>query len=296
MENIGLFIDGENVNIKDIDFIFDEIKKYGRIIINKIFLDFSTPNNWKNKIIEQGIEPIHCFKIAKKNSVDIKLIDNVLETLYQKKPIDIFILVSSDVDFLTLSHKVRSFGKKFFIFGYQKTTDIVKNTCDKFIEIEMLRYEIKKPNKEEINLENIFENDNFLPDYEEDVLNFLSKIKVIKIEVFKKYIKNKKFCEKKCFDLLNKKYNNSFKTFNQKIYNLSSIDSSYHENLFHQIQHVFFLNDFEPIPLSKFKEKMQIMINRFDQRLWGFSSLTEFITSIYNSELEIKNDNVSIIK
>ena len=290
MENIGLFIDGENVNCKDIDFIIDEIKKYGRIIVNKIFLDFSSPNNWKNKIIEQGIECVHCFKIAKKNSVDIKLIDNVLETLYQNKPIDIYVLVSSDVDFLTLSHRVKSFGKKFYIFGYQKTTDIVKNTCDKFIEIEMLRYEIKR-DSEEINIENIFENENILPDYEEQILNFLSKIKVVKIEVFKKYLKNKKLEE--YFDLINKY--ETLKIINQKIYNLSAIDSAYHENLFHQIQHVFFLNDYEPIPLSKFKEKMQIMINRFDQRLWGFTSLKDFLITIFPEQLEIKNEMVILL-
>lgn len=295
MENIGLFIDGENVNVKDIDFIIDETKKYGRIIINKIFLDFSSPNNWKNKIIEQGIEPIHCFKIAKKNSVDIKLIDNVLDCLYNQKPIDIYILISSDVDFLTLSQRVRSFGKKFFIFGYERTTEIIKNTCDKFISIEMLRYETKTENDKEINVQNIFENENFLPSHEENILSFLSKIKVIKIEVFKKFLKNNNYQDDNLF-LITEKYNNIFKIVNQKIYNLSPIDSSYHKNLFHQIQHIFFLNDNLPIPLSKFKEKVSLMINRFDPRLWGFTSTKEFILSLFTNELQIKDEQVIILQ
>ena len=59
IKNVGLFIDGENINSKDIEFVIEEVKKFGRLIVNRVYGDWSTTlwNQWKQYCIKEGLEP-----------------------------------------------------------------------------------------------------------------------------------------------------------------------------------------------------------------------------------------------
>ena len=72
---IAVFIDGDNTSHRDINIILNEIKTYGRIIILRVYGDWSMDNmkNWLSKAKQYGIITIQCERINGKNSSDITL-------------------------------------------------------------------------------------------------------------------------------------------------------------------------------------------------------------------------------
>ena len=82
---IAVFIDGDNISHKNIPVILQEIRNYARIIINNIYCDWSSSEYYKLKLasIENGITTIQCDKITGKNSTDIKLMVDIMKTLYE---------------------------------------------------------------------------------------------------------------------------------------------------------------------------------------------------------------------
>ena len=86
-------------------------------------------------MLELGIEAVHHFHAAKvaKNSSDISLAIDAVDLLY-RSPVDTFVIVSADSDFVTLVSKLRSAGKTVIGAGRH---DVVSSTlvraCDRYI-------------------------------------------------------------------------------------------------------------------------------------------------------------------
>ena len=61
-----------------------EIKNYGRIVICRVYADWSCNETltWRTKSKDYGIEPIQCDRISGKNSTDIKIVVDIMETLH----------------------------------------------------------------------------------------------------------------------------------------------------------------------------------------------------------------------
>ena len=155
MKNIGIFIDGENINPKDYTCIYEEISTLGRIIVSRVYADWSSSlaEKWNELAMNYALEMIHCAKLPRKNSVDIRIIDDIYEFLYETQTVDKFYLISTDADFITPARRVRRKGKEFYGVGYSNSSILLKKVCDKFIPIEMLRkndYETdkKKPRRQ----------------------------------------------------------------------------------------------------------------------------------------------------
>ena len=74
--NIAVYIDGDNANYKEFTEIYEEIKSYGRIIIGRIYGDWTKTEmkGWKDIAIRYAFEPVNCFSLSRKNSTDISLI------------------------------------------------------------------------------------------------------------------------------------------------------------------------------------------------------------------------------
>ena len=106
--NIGIFVDAENVSHVDMPYIMMEVKKFGRVIVNRLYADWSSPavEKWKPHLVQYAMEPVHCAKLPKKNSVDIKMIDDIYDILYFKQSVDTYILVTNDMDYLTCCRKI----------------------------------------------------------------------------------------------------------------------------------------------------------------------------------------------
>ena len=89
-------------------------------------------------MLEFGIEPVHVFQASNsgKNASDIRLAIDAIDLLYSS-PVDTFVVVSGDADFLPLVNKLRSSGKMVIGAGRQKSTSatLVK-ACDRFYYLD----------------------------------------------------------------------------------------------------------------------------------------------------------------
>ncbi len=131
---IAVLIDFENVGLKSIQWLFDQVSDVGRIIVRRAYADWSLASNRRDQLFELGIEPIQLFRSVSggKNSSDIRLAIDAVDLLYSS-PVDTFVIVSSDSDFVPLISKLRSAGKTVFGAGEQaKALPTLVKSCDRY--------------------------------------------------------------------------------------------------------------------------------------------------------------------
>ena len=130
-----MLIDYENVGLGAIDNLLDELSDVGRVIIRRAYADWSVQRGKQDQLLDLGIEPIHQYHSNKsgKNSSDIRLVIEAIDLLHSS-PIDTFVVVSSDSDFVPLVGRLRSAGKSVIVAGRRETTSptLIKS-CDRFI-------------------------------------------------------------------------------------------------------------------------------------------------------------------
>jgi NYN domain/OST-HTH/LOTUS domain len=153
--NIAVLIDGDNAQAKLIKELLEEVSKYGKATIRRIYGDWTTPqmNSWKEIINKYSISPIQKFSYTTgKNSTDSSLIIDAMDILHSQS-VDGFCVVSSDSDYTGLAKRIREEG--LFVMGIgRKTTPIAfVNSCEIFTFTENLLIEIELP--EEIETEKI---------------------------------------------------------------------------------------------------------------------------------------------
>lgn len=320
MNNVGVFIDSENVSYSDIPYIMMEIKNMGRIIVNRVYADWSSSytENWKQYLVSYAMEPVHCAKLPRKNSIDIKIIDDIYDILYFKQTIDTYILISNDLDFLTVTRKIKLFGKTIIVFGYNNCSEMLKNTCDKFINITLLNLEeVKVDNDQEvvdeIDIDNVFEASaneqveiqDIQGEKEDDgklvrkvndpladaVFEIMNNERHLNISTLKHRIKKKVNVEK-IEDTIKNRYKHLFRIVSippkkKKIYDITSINSKVHKTIDEQFLSVFQIEESDEIILPKFREKLAQQISNFDQRMWGFAGFKEMIQTLFKNKFDI---------
>ncbi len=141
--NIAVLIDGDNAQAKLIKEIIEEVSKYGKATIRRIYGDWTTPqmNSWKEIINQYSINPIQKFSYTTgKNSTDSSLIIDAMDILHGQN-IDGFCIVSSDSDYTGLAKRIREEG--LFVMGIgRRTTPIAfVNSCEIFTFSENLNSE-----------------------------------------------------------------------------------------------------------------------------------------------------------
>jgi len=135
---IAVLIDLENVGLNSIQWLFDQISDIGRITIKRAYADWSSARNSREQVLQLGIEPIHLFHAggSGKNSSDIRLVIDAVDLLYQS-PIDTFVIVSSDSDFVPLVSKLRAGGKSVIGAGRQATAArSLVISCDRYFYLD----------------------------------------------------------------------------------------------------------------------------------------------------------------
>lgn len=143
--NIAVLIDGDNAQAKLIKEIFEEVSKYGKATIRRIYGDWtrSDMNSWKEIVNKYSINPIQKFSYTSgKNSTDSALIIEAMDILHTKS-IDGFCIVSSDSDYTGLAKRIREEG--LFVMGIgRKTTPIAfVSSCEIFTFSENLVAELE---------------------------------------------------------------------------------------------------------------------------------------------------------
>ena len=126
-ETISVFIDGDNVSFEHLDRIMTEIKEYGRIILCKVYADWSENNciGWRLAAKNNGIESIQADRINGKNSTDIKMTVDIMNTLYDTKHVTLFYLVTSDSDYRHVIPQIKLQNKKVHCIG----SSTANNSC-----------------------------------------------------------------------------------------------------------------------------------------------------------------------
>ena len=79
--------------------------------MKRAYGDWSTGKG-SSALLELGIEPVQVFRTGSsgKNASDIRLTIDAVDLLHQS-PVDVFVLASSDTDFIPLVSKLRAAGK-----------------------------------------------------------------------------------------------------------------------------------------------------------------------------------------
>lgn len=141
--NIALLIDGDNAQPKLMKEFIEEVSKYGKATIRRIYGDWTIPqmNSWKEIINQYSINPIQKFSYTTgKNSTDSSLIIDAMDILHSQS-VNGFCIVSSDSDYTGLAKRIREEG--LFVMGIgRKTTPIAfVNSCEIFTFTENLMQE-----------------------------------------------------------------------------------------------------------------------------------------------------------
>lgn len=268
--NIAVYIDADNANSEDFLMVYNEIQKYGNIIIGRIYGDWTNNQikTWKDVSINYSFQTMNCFNIAKKNSTDIYLICDLIDDLHKNNNIDIFVIVSSDSDFTEAARRIRTNGKKVFGIGKKKTHKMLKNSCDKFITNENLQQ--KKLGIDTSLLLKVFEENKVL------------SLKIFKTN-FEKY-ENKKNM-KKYFE-----FEDVIKVIENNVY--------YVQDVLDTIYDLFESSNKNILNIGYIKETLIRKDSTFDQRNYGFRSMKIFISKLFFKDFQIiiKENDVFIKK
>jgi len=135
-KTFAIFIDGDNASPNKFRHIYEKIKLKGKIRIKKIYYDFKDYMKWKDIIIDNAIEPVQCINIKSKESSDMRMIVDIIDTLHTHPHINTFIIVSSDSDFSAAARRLKEYGKNVIGIGEQQTPKILTNACDEFIILQ----------------------------------------------------------------------------------------------------------------------------------------------------------------
>lgn len=144
--NIAVLIDGDNAQAKLIKEILEEVSKYGKATIRRIYGDWTTPhmNSWKEVINQYSFNPIQKFSYTTgKNSTDSSLIIDAMDILHSDS-VDGFCIVSSDSDYTGLAKRIREEGMFVMGIGRRLTPKAFVQSCEIFTFAENLISESKE--------------------------------------------------------------------------------------------------------------------------------------------------------
>lgn len=158
---IALLIDSENVSYKYIDYVVNEIAKYGKLVIARFYGDVNAiSKEWRQKAQDYAIKPVHQYNYATgKNGSDMEMSLDALEIKYQNRA-DAFFLVTSDSDFTPLAIKLKELGAIVIGVGDEnKTTKAFKSACSEFKYFQYLEQDDDGIEKtEDNNIKTIIQN------------------------------------------------------------------------------------------------------------------------------------------
>lgn len=155
--NLAVLIDGDNAQAKLIKEILEEVSRYGKATIRRIYGDWTTPqmNSWKDLINQYSINPIQKFSYTTgKNSTDSAMIIDAMDILHAES-VDGFCIVSSDSDYTGLAKRIREEGMFVMGIGERKTPTAFVKSCEIFTFSENLQPKTEKPSAKTTTRKNV---------------------------------------------------------------------------------------------------------------------------------------------
>ena len=136
----AVLIDADNVSVRYIKLILDEISKDGVATYRRIYGDWTNPAlvSWKSALLDNSVLPIQQYSYTSgKNSTDSAMIIDAMDILYSGQ-VEGFCLVSSDSDFTRLAARLRESGMTVIGMGESKTPNSFIAACNKFKYLDIL--------------------------------------------------------------------------------------------------------------------------------------------------------------
>lgn len=141
---VAILIDADNISGDHADGVLEEAGKQGRVIIKRIYGDWTSTQGkkWKSVLADLAIVPIQQFQnTTGKNATDSALIIDAMDLLHRDAA-EVFCIVSSDADFTRLASRLREDAKTVVGIGASKTPRAFVRACDRFIFLENLQREL----------------------------------------------------------------------------------------------------------------------------------------------------------
>src|SRR5690606_35847093 len=104
--------DGDNAQAKLLKETIEEVSKYGKATIRRIYGDWTSNvmNSWKDSINRYSINPIQKFSYTTgKNSTDVALNSEDMDIMHSKNVVG-FYIYSTDIDKTGLVKRIREEG------------------------------------------------------------------------------------------------------------------------------------------------------------------------------------------
>lgn len=264
-QNLAVFIDGDNISGAHYQKIMDEIRRNGRILVQRVYADFSKPGStqWRDIIVNYGLEAVQVFRVAKKESTDNTLIVDCMRTLYNNKGIHSYVIVSSDSDFSSLAAEIRLRGQFCVGVGYKHTPMKLRNNCDRFILIESLG-DIMVISPKHTHLDKDKGLSHILDVYFKDISKMFCTI-----DELSTIAKKEGFLDKLSSEISEVPF---VKIVDNRVYWLKLNEHNVCELILKMINE----NERAEIHMSWLKERLLNIDSTFDQRLYGFAKMSEF--------------------
>ncbi len=153
--NVAMFIDADNVTPSLVRFAIEKVsQEYGKISIKNIYGNWSNKallDIWNPSIKQYRLTRVDNYSQSKgKNSTDICVTIGAMDILHQKKDIDIFVLISSDSDFINLVHRLKDERKLVIGYGHDPNINTQKAYDEYYIVDRAKTQTIISPPKETI--------------------------------------------------------------------------------------------------------------------------------------------------
>lgn len=161
-DTYAIFIDGDNINHLYYENIYKIFKQRGKIILQKIYGDFTEEHIklWKNNCLNFGIEPVISWQLNGKNSSDLKMTTDMMSILNEYKHIQNYVVASGDSDFREVCSKILAHGKNVIGISVnaKSTSHILQNYCSEYIILDLCVPKEKKHNDSNKDATNEFRN------------------------------------------------------------------------------------------------------------------------------------------
>ena len=138
---LAVLIDGDNAQPSRLGSVLEEVLKYGRATIRRIYGDWTIPqmSQWKSELQKNSIVCAHQFNYTTgKNATDSFMIIDAMDLLHEGS-VDGIVIVSSDSDYTRLAMRFREAGKFVMGVGERKTPLAFVNACETFVYTENLQ-------------------------------------------------------------------------------------------------------------------------------------------------------------
>ena len=145
--NVAVLIDFENLNESEsLEAVIELGAEHGNVLIKLAIGNFSVSgDDGQRRLQELGIQPVHQSTAGKgKNSSDMRMAIEAVNLFHDTRlSIDVFVLATSDVDFLPLAQWLRAMGKHVVGAGSSSASNKWQKGVDEYVVVKEVKVAVE---------------------------------------------------------------------------------------------------------------------------------------------------------